>query len=265
MEPAGGPCHAIAWRYGSRPISRRPIGAPVRRRAAPGAAQLAWVDAACDGVANREADALVTGPVSKEQIVLFLTPGSQGLSRPHRAPSAAAARTRSGDGVLVIGFSVTSLVTTHLPLARVPGRALRPARRTRHILARLAPRAAVEAPPTNRGCSAQPARRRGRPSGGRGAYEHPSRHDAGAGKAREGCGGGDHRRAHSCRDGFPPRGRPPMDGVVAMYHDQATIPMKLVGFGEAVNVSLGLPIVRTSVDHGTAYDRAGKGAPTKPR
>ena len=42
-----------------------------------------------------------------------------------------------------------------------------------------------------------------------------------------------------------------------MYHDQATIPMKLVGFGEAVNVSLGLPIVRTSVDHGTAYDRAG--------
>ena len=47
------------------------------------------------------------------------------------------------------------------------------------------------------------------------------------------------------------------DGVVAMYHDQATIPMKLAGFGEAVNVSLGLPIVRTSVDHGTAYDRAG--------
>ena len=47
--------------------------------------------------------------------------------------------------------------------------------------------------------------------------------------------------------------------VVAMYHDQATIPMKLLGFGEAVNVSLGLPIVRTSVDHGTAYDRAFKG------
>jgi 4-hydroxythreonine-4-phosphate dehydrogenase len=42
-----------------------------------------------------------------------------------------------------------------------------------------------------------------------------------------------------------------------MYHDQATIPMKVIGFGEAVNVSLGLPIVRTSVDHGTAYDRAG--------
>ena len=43
-----------------------------------------------------------------------------------------------------------------------------------------------------------------------------------------------------------------------MYHDQATIPMKLLGFGDAVNVSLGLPIVRTSVDHGTAYDRAAR-------
>ena len=49
------------------------------------------------------------------------------------------------------------------------------------------------------------------------------------------------------------------DAVVAMYHDQATIPMKLVGFGEAVNVTLGLPIVRTSVDHGTGYDIAGTG------
>jgi 4-hydroxythreonine-4-phosphate dehydrogenase len=43
-----------------------------------------------------------------------------------------------------------------------------------------------------------------------------------------------------------------------MYHDQATIPMKLIGFGDAVNVTLGLPIVRTSVDHGTAYDRAAR-------
>jgi len=49
------------------------------------------------------------------------------------------------------------------------------------------------------------------------------------------------------------------DGVVAMYHDQATIPSKLLGFGDAVNVTLGLPVVRTSVDHGTAYDVAGSG------
>ena len=49
------------------------------------------------------------------------------------------------------------------------------------------------------------------------------------------------------------------DAVVAMYHDQGLIPVKLAHFHDAVNVSLGLPIVRTSVDHGTAYDLAGTG------
>jgi 4-hydroxythreonine-4-phosphate dehydrogenase len=49
------------------------------------------------------------------------------------------------------------------------------------------------------------------------------------------------------------------DAVVACYHDQGLIPIKLVAFGRAVNVTLGLPIVRTSVDHGTAFDIAGKG------
>ena len=49
------------------------------------------------------------------------------------------------------------------------------------------------------------------------------------------------------------------DGVVAMYHDQGLIPLKLVAFGRCVNLTVGLPIIRTSVDHGTAYDIAGKG------
>ncbi len=49
------------------------------------------------------------------------------------------------------------------------------------------------------------------------------------------------------------------DAVVAMYHDQGLIPLKLVHFDCAVNVTLGLPIIRTSVDHGTAYDIAGTG------
>lgn len=47
--------------------------------------------------------------------------------------------------------------------------------------------------------------------------------------------------------------------VIAMYHDQGNIPIKLLGFGKLVNVTLGLPIIRTSVDHGTAFDIAGKG------
>lgn len=49
------------------------------------------------------------------------------------------------------------------------------------------------------------------------------------------------------------------DAVVACYHDQATIAVKSLSFGSAVNVTLGLPLIRTSVDHGTAFDIAGKG------
>jgi 4-hydroxythreonine-4-phosphate dehydrogenase len=49
------------------------------------------------------------------------------------------------------------------------------------------------------------------------------------------------------------------DAVIACYHDQGLIPVKLAAFGQAVNVTLGLPIIRTSVDHGTAFDIAGKG------
>jgi 4-hydroxythreonine-4-phosphate dehydrogenase len=49
------------------------------------------------------------------------------------------------------------------------------------------------------------------------------------------------------------------DGVVALYHDQGLIPLKLMAFGTCVNLTVGLPIIRTSVDHGTAFDIVGKG------
>jgi 4-hydroxythreonine-4-phosphate dehydrogenase len=58
---------------------------------------------------------------------------------------------------------------------------------------------------------------------------------------------------------FARAARGEFDVVVACYHDQGLIPIKLLAFGRAVNVTLGLPIVRTSVDHGTAFDIAGKG------
>ncbi len=48
------------------------------------------------------------------------------------------------------------------------------------------------------------------------------------------------------------------DAVITLYHDQGLIPIKLLGFGAAVNITLGLPIIRTSVDHGTAFDIAGQ-------
>jgi 4-hydroxythreonine-4-phosphate dehydrogenase len=58
---------------------------------------------------------------------------------------------------------------------------------------------------------------------------------------------------------FTRASRGEFDAVVACYHDQGLIPIKLLAFGRAVNVTIGLPIVRTSVDHGTAFDIAGKG------
>jgi 4-hydroxythreonine-4-phosphate dehydrogenase len=58
---------------------------------------------------------------------------------------------------------------------------------------------------------------------------------------------------------FLPKYREKTDAFVCMYHDQGLIPLKALAFEEAVNVTLGLPIVRTSVDHGTAFDIAWKG------
>ena len=58
---------------------------------------------------------------------------------------------------------------------------------------------------------------------------------------------------------FHDRARAGYDAAVAMYHDQALIPIKTLGFDDAVNVTLGLPFIRTSPDHGTAFDIAGKG------
>ena len=58
---------------------------------------------------------------------------------------------------------------------------------------------------------------------------------------------------------FTPRSLEGVDAVLALYHDQGLPVIKYAGFGEAVNITLGLPIIRTSVDHGTALDLAGTG------
>ena len=58
---------------------------------------------------------------------------------------------------------------------------------------------------------------------------------------------------------FDPESVAQVDAFIAMYHDQGLAPFKFVTFGNGVNVTLGLPIIRTSVDHGTALDIAGKG------
>lgn len=76
-----------------------------------------------------------------------------------------------------------------------------------------------------------------------------------AGSAVEGPFGADGYFGALMRAG----GEPTHDAIVALYHDQGLLPVKALAFGRAVNVSLGLPIVRTSVDHGCAWDLAGTG------
>ena len=61
----------------------------------------------------------------------------------------------------------------------------------------------------------------------------------------------------SAESAFMPGGRDQWDLIVAMYHDQGLVPLKALDFGRTVNWTLGLPIIRTSVDHGTAYDLVG--------
>jgi 4-hydroxythreonine-4-phosphate dehydrogenase len=233
---------------------RKP-GAPTR---ASGAAQLAWVDAACDLAMRGEASALVTGPVSKHAIVESRAPGSAGFVGHTEYLQK---RTHAAEVVMAFWSPalVTSLVTIHLPLARVP-RAVTPALVARAtfwlawLLAQTAgraPRVAVAALNPHAG------------EGGLLGREEETRIVPGIEQARARLRAS---RVPATIDGPIPAEsafrlamakRGPWDGVVAMYHDQATIPMKIAGFGDAVNVSLGLPIVRTSVDHGTAYDRAG--------
>ncbi|MDB4938109.1 MAG: 4-hydroxythreonine-4-phosphate dehydrogenase [Labilithrix sp.] len=241
---------------------RRP-GKPGR---AAGAAQLAWIDTATDLVASGEADALVTGPVSKDAIARSGAPGSRGFLG-HTEHLAA----RLGAPEVTMAFHTerltTSLVTTHLPLALVP-RAIRPpevaraAYWTAWLVDRLAP-ASKRKGGASRSRIAIAALNPHAGEKGLLGDEEESAIGPGIALAR--------RRIGAAKLAVDLEGPVPAESafrlavtgrysaVVAMYHDQATIPMKILGFGEAVNLSLGLPIVRTSVDHGTAYDLAGKG------
>jgi 4-hydroxythreonine-4-phosphate dehydrogenase len=232
---------------------RRP-GRPSR---AGGAAQLAWIDAAMNVVSSGIGDALVTAPVSKDAIAHSGAPGARAF-RGHTEHLAERLGAREVTMAFWTKALTTSLVTTHLPLREVPSaidaagvaRAVYFTARFLRDLGETRPLAVASL----------------NPHAGEGGLLGTEEEDV----LRPGIERG---RARLLREGVPFECRGPIPaesafrlaasgtygGVVAMYHDQATIPMKLLGFGDAVNVSLGLPIVRTSVDHGTAYDRAGKG------
>ena len=233
-----------------------------------GAAQLAWIDAATDLVARGACDALVTGPVSKAAIAASGAPGAAGF-RGHTEHIAA--RLAAGEVTMAFaapgvgrrrGRFATALVTTHLPLARAP-RAVtalgveRASERLAELCALLGcrrPTVAVAGLNPHAGEAGLLGREELRVIG-------PGIEAARASLARAGVGAefvgpmGAESAYRLAREGR-------FQGVVAMYHDQATIACKLTGFGEMVNVTLGLPVVRTSVDHGTAYDLAWTGRAT---
>ncbi|HZO12459.1 MAG TPA: 4-hydroxythreonine-4-phosphate dehydrogenase PdxA [Polyangiaceae bacterium] len=223
-----------------------------------GAAQLLWINEATELVVRGVCRALVTGPVSKAVIADSGIPGARRF-RGHTEHLAE----RLGVEEVVMAFTTerfsTALVSTHVPLRRV-SRAITPEavecscywltrllrnlgnKRPNIAVAGLNPHAGeagllgdeehrIIKPGIERAKERLAKERR------RGKLRGPIGADTAYRKAQQG----------------------EIDGVVAMYHDQATIACKLVGFGEAVNVTLGLPIIRTSVDHGTAYDLAGSG------
>jgi len=194
-------------------------------------------------------DALVTAPLSKEAIhrAGYLYPG-------HTEMLAKLTHTRKAVMMMVGGGLRVALVTTHLAVKEVPT-----AVTTTEVLATLTitdsalkrffgfprPRLGV--------CGLNPH------CGEAGQFgDEETRVIAPALAAAR-------KKGIDCSDPIPAdvifgkalRGQ--FDAVVAMYHDQANIPVKLLAFDTGVNVTLGLPIIRTSPDHGTAYDIAGKG------
>jgi 4-hydroxythreonine-4-phosphate dehydrogenase len=238
------------------PVEKPPV--PGQPDANDGACQLAWIDEATDLVRVGVASALVTGPVSKHAIA---TSGSAEAARFRGHTEHLAERLGAREVVMAFasGSLVTALATTHLPLARVPRALTKEAvARSVYWLARLVRDLG--------GTSARIAVASLNPHAGEGGllgHEEETVIRPGIALARRRLGRG--RVAAEivgpvgAETAFRLHALGEFDAVAAMYHDQATIPMKLVGFGEAVNVTLALPIVRTSVDHGTGYDRAWQG------
>ncbi len=220
---------------------------------AAGAAQVAWLEGAVQAARAGRVDALVTAPISKTwaRRAGFAFPGHTELLA-ERFAAREVAMTFVGPRLVV------ALATVHVPLAQVSAsltseRIVAVGEMLAESLARDLDRAApvrigvVGLNPhageggmlgSEEGAVIAPAvARLARRLGERARVTGPLVPDAAFRFAADGG----------------------VDGLVAMYHDQALIPVKLLDFEDAVNVTLGLPIVRTSPDHGTAYDLAGSG------
>ncbi|MGZ3476815.1 MAG: PdxA family dehydrogenase [Polyangiales bacterium] len=248
---------AIAVIQSQPPLRDRRAGRPSPEG---GAAQLGWIDAACDAVDRREADALVTGPASKHAIASSGAPGSADFLGHTEHLGARLGRVETVMAFYADALTI-SLATTHLPLAAVAS-TLRPDHVARAIYwtTRLVDELKIDPTLPVAVLALNPH------AGEQGLLGDEERTIVGPGieKGRKLLAAEGRTRAIvgpiPAEAGVRKAARDKAYAAcVAMYHDQATVPSKLVAFGDAVNVTLGLPIIRTSVDHGTAYDLAGTG------
>jgi 4-hydroxythreonine-4-phosphate dehydrogenase len=226
-----------------------PPGAPDAAQAA-----VAWLREGASLCLSGKLDGLVTAPVNKESIIRA---GHRGFTGQTELLSEIAGATRTA--MMLLGCDErgrwlrVALVTTHLPLKNVPAAITREAVERTIGLA-------------SEACSllALPRRRIGvcglNPHAGEGGEmgREEIDHIAPAVAAAQRLGL-DARGPYAADTLFHYAFRGDYDAIVAMYHDQGLAPLKMIGFDTGVNWTLGLPFVRTSPDHGTAYDIAGQG------
>ncbi len=222
-------------------------GHPDSRNAA---ALLQCLDEAVSGCLAGRWDAMVTGPLHKAVI------NEAGV--PFTGHTEYIARLTGTDlpvMMLATGDLRVALATTHLPLSAVPAAITRDKLvRTMEILDRdLRDRFAIDRPRILV-CGLNP-------HAGEGGHLGHEEIDVIGPAVSEAAARGIHAVGPLPADtAFTPDRVATSDAVLAMYHDQGLPVLKYAGFGKAVNVTLGLPIIRTSVDHGTALDIAGRGS-----
>jgi 4-hydroxythreonine-4-phosphate dehydrogenase len=230
-------------------LGDRTAGRPGMPDAISAAAALTALDEAVNQLKNGRADAVVTGPVSKEGLQAL------GFPFPGQTEFFADAFGVSDFGMLLAGASLTvGLATIHEPLARVPQlltqeRIIRIGRLTADFL-------------TKRGISSPRIAVAGlNPHAGEnGAFGNEESHIILPAIQQLNATGTANFTGPAVPDAvFRDAAQGKFDAVLAMYHDQGLIPLKLLDFDTAVNVTLGLPKPRTSPDHGTAFSLAGKG------
>ena len=230
----------------ARPGEPNPANAP---------ATIAAIEASVNAVRAGHACALVTLPIAKNvlQSAGFGYPGhTEFIAHLTRDDPWSHAR---GPVMLLAGPTLkVALVTIHTPLAQVPGALTRDnIIATGRVLGETLQRDFGIAAPRMALCGLNP---HAGEQGQIGREEIEIINPAAAALRAEGWNVSDARAADSL---FHDEARKSYDAAIALYHDQGLIPIKTLHFWDAVNVTLGLPIVRTSPDHGTGFDIAGRG------